>query len=414
MSISDEQREKLREMLEPLIQESLEKSVTPAIQEEISRVLAEHKDESQAYIDKILSRPDQRMLKEGNDKGFGVARIARCVALAHNDLERAARYAQEFYDDDLGEVVVKVLSSGTADEGGVFVPAVLADTFIDALRAKAVVRQAGPVEVDLAGGNLRIPRIMTDPTAGWVGEGKKRKASDLKSGSLVFTAKTLQGKSSVTQKLLKRSSQNVESIVRDGLIRVMANEEDKAFLAGIGSEFAPRGMLNWAVAGNKFNANATINLTNVQADLRAAMSKLTDLNVDIDLGVWFMSWRSRNFLAFQLRDTEDRPAFKDEITGTPPSINGQRMFVTNNIPNNLGGGTDESRIYFAAMDRAWIADEAGLTVRASTEASFEDETGTTISAFDQGLMVIIIERDVDFAMTKGEAVSVIQQVKWGS
>jgi len=414
MPLSQEQRARLLETLGPIIQEALVKGVKPIIQEEVGRVLAEAKDEGRSYSDRILSGPDQRKLREQTDNGFGVARIARCIALAHNDPDRAARLAKDLYDDDLGDIVQKVLSSGPADEGGVFVPSELADSFIDALRARAVVRQAGPIEIDLTSGNLRVPRITTDPTAGWVGEGKRRKASNLRTGSLVFTAKTIQGKSSLTQKLLRRSGQNAEQIVRNGLVRVMANEEDTTFLSGTGSEFKPKGMLNWAIAANKFNSNATINLTNVQNDLRTQMSKLTDASVDIDMAQWFMSWRTRNFLAFSLRDTEDQPAFKGEMTADTPTLNGQRVWVTNNIPNNLGGGNDESRIYFTAMNEAWLAEESGLVVKASTEASFEDDTGTTISAFDHGLMVIIIERDLDFAMAHGEAVAVMEQVKYGS
>lgn len=414
MPLSKEQRARLLEMLGPIIQEALQDGVTPIVEEEVGRVLAEAKDDAQSYSDRILSGADQRRLQQQSDNGFGVARIARCIALANNDPDRAANLAKELYDDDLGDIVQKVLSSGPADEGGVFVPSVLADSFIDALRAKSVVRQAGPIEVDLSSGNLRVPRIATDPTAGWVGEGKRRKASNLKTGSLVFTGKTIQGKSALTQKLLRRSGQNAEQIVRNGLVRVMSNEEDTTFLSGSGSEFKPKGMLNWAIAANKFNSNATINLTNVQDDLRTQMSKLTDANVDIDMAQWFMSWRTRNFLAFSLRDTEDQPAFKGEMTADTPTLNGQRVWVTNNIPNNLGGGTDESRIYFTAMNEAWLAEESGLVVKASTEASFEDDTGTTISAFDHGLMVIIIERDLDFAMAHGEAVAVMEQVKYGS
>jgi len=414
MPLSKEQRARLLEMLGPIIQEALQDGVTPIVEEEVGRVLAEAKDETRSYADRILSGVDQRKLQAQSDAGFGVARVARCIALANNDTDRAASLAKELYDDDLGEIVQKVLSSGPADEGGVFVPSVLADSFIDALRARAVVRQAGPIEVDLSSGNLRVPRVATDPTAGWVGEGKRRKASNLRTGSLVFTGKTIQGKSALTQKLLRRSGQNAEQIVRNGLVRVMANEEDTTFFSGSGSEFKPKGMLNWAIAANKFNSNATINLTNVQADLRTQFSKLTDASVDIDMAQWFMSWRTRNFLAFSLRDTEDQPAFKGEMTADTPTLNGQRVWVTNNIPNNLGVGNDESRIYFTAMNEAWLAEESGLVVKASTEASFEDDTGTTISAFDHGLMVIIIERDLDFAMAHGEAVAVMEQVKYGS
>ncbi|NIU01092.1 MAG: phage major capsid protein [Nitrosopumilaceae archaeon] len=418
MPLTEEQKGRLREALGPMVKEALQEGVTPMVQAEVNKILAEAKDADRSYSSKIFSAREQERVRQiesdPTTTGFGVARLARCIALANNDREKAIHYAKTLYQDSLGDAVVKVLQSGDDEAGGVFVPSELASTFIDALRAKAVVRQAGPVTIDLTSGNLRIPKVTTDPTAGWVGEGSARNASNMKTGDINFTAKTLQGKSSVTTELLRRSGQNAEQVIRNGLVRVMANEEDKGFLAGSGTEHSPKGMLNWAVAANKFNANATVNLTNVQTDLRTAMSNLTDNDVDIDMAVWFMSHRSRNHLAFQLRDTEDAPVFKGELTAPNPTLNGQRAFITNNIPNNLGVGNDESRVYFAAMDQAWLAEEQGLRVRASTEASFTDESGNLVSAFDKGLMVIIIERDVDFAMGHGEAVSVIEAVTWGS
>lgn len=417
MALTKEQRERLESMLTPVMKETMQGMVSGAVQEAVAAALKEHKEQTTDYLRSILSSRDIDKLKNESDDGFGVARIARCMAMAHNDTDRAVAIAKDLYNDDLGDIVQKTLSSGDAEGGGVFVPSVLADTFIDALRARAVVRQAGPVVVDIANGSLRVPRVTADPTAGWVGEAKNRSASNLKTGSLNFTAKTLQGKSSVTQKLLSRSAQNAEQIIRNGLVRVMANVEDQAFLAGAGTEFTPKGMLNWAAAANKFNATqagAAATLTEVQTDLNTAMSNLTDNDVDLDMARWFMSTRSRNYLAFVLRDTDDKPTFKDELTSGTPSLNGQQEFHSNNIPNNLGGGSNESKVYLAAMNYAWIAEEAGLRIRASSEASFEDDTGTTLSAFDYGLMVIILERDVDFAMAHPEAVSVIEAVKWGA
>ncbi|KKM70799.1 hypothetical protein LCGC14_1437110 [marine sediment metagenome] len=403
--LTDKQKADLRTLLAPLIQESLKDGLTPAIQAEIRRMTDDARASDLSYTQRILSNR-QIGLIEGGDKGFGIARIGRCLALANNDRERAVALAKDFYDDDLGDIVVKVLSSGDADQGGVFVPAVLASDFIDALRAKAVVRQAGPVIVDLTGGNLRVPRVATDPTAGWVGEAKSRNASNLRTGALNFSAKTLQGKSAVTTRLLRRSGQNAEQIVRDGLIRVMANAEDIAFLSGPGTENSPRGMLNWAIAANVFDATqagATATLTEVQDDSIKMLGNLANNNVDLDQAVFFMTSR-----------TEDTPVYKAELTAPTPAWNGQRAFFTNNIPNNLGGGTDESKVYLAAMNEAWLAEEMGLVVRASTEASFLNESGNTVSAFDLGLMVIIIERDLDFAIAHDAAVSVLEAVKYGA
>lgn len=426
MPLTKEQRAKLFEELGPVINDAIKEGARPVIQEELKRITAESRDESESYTARILSNRDRETLRnlerDPKKAGVGVARIARCVALANNDVEHAARIAQASYDDDLGTAVHKVLSSGVADEGGVFVPEEMSDAFIDALRARAVVRGAGAamgwVEIDLTGGNLRVPRITTDPTAGYVGENAARNASDMATGDLNFVAKTLQGKTSVTQQLLRRSGQNAETIMRDNLVKVMANEEDSVLLNGLGTASAPRGMRGWVPAANSFNVNGTVNLSNVQADLRTAMGNLEDNDVLLDNAAWFMRPRERTFLAHELRDQDDKPVFKGELTADTPMLNGLRAFFTNNIPANLdasgNGSDDESRIYLTAMDHAWFAEEGGLRIRATNEASFTDSTGTLISAFDRGLMAIIIEREHDFAMSHGEAVSMMEAVDWGA
>lgn len=417
MPLSNEQRERLRTAIGPIVQEAVDGSITDVVKAQIAEALKDFKAERTDHAAQILDNEDRRFLDENDDEGFGIARVARCLVIANNDHEKAAAIAKRDYDDKLGDIVAKALESGDADGGGVFVPSNLAATFIDKLRARAVVRQAGPVTVDLDGGNLRIPRITADPTASWVGEGKRKTASKAKTGSLNFSAKTLQGKTPITTRLLRRSSQNAEQIIRDNMIRVMGNKEDVAFLEGLGTEHSPKGMLYFAAAANKFDATqagAAATLTEVQADINSTLSKLTDNSVDIDMAAWFMSWRTRNWLAFALRDAEDTPVFKGELTAPTPTLNGIREYHTNNVPNNLGGGNNESRITLAAMNYAWLAEETGLIVRASTEASFEDENGNVVSAFDHGLMVIIIERDMDFVMAHDEAVAVLEAVKYGA
>ena len=60
-------------------------------------------------------------------------------------------------DDEIARIVQKVLSS---DEQGLFVPDSLAEEFIQALRDRALIRQANSsIRLDLLEGNLRVPRI---------------------------------------------------------------------------------------------------------------------------------------------------------------------------------------------------------------------------------------------------------------
>lgn len=427
MPLSKEQRAKLLQELTPVVNDAIKEGARPIIQDELKRVTAEARDDAQSYSHKILSTQDQDRVRETESdprkRGFGLARIAYCMARFNNDVEQAAHFAEQQDDADIiWKAVAKTLTSGDATAGGVLVPEELSSSFIEALTPRTAVRRAGEelgwVSLDMPSGNLRVGRETGRPTAGYKDENAASNASDMTTGDLNFVAKILEAKSSISNQLLRWSAQNAERVVRDGMVREMAITEDDAFLNGLGTANAPRGFRGWVQAANQFNVNATTNLTNVQTDLRSAMSNLEDNNVSTDFAAWFMRHRTRTFLAHQLRDQEDKPTFKGELTANPPMLNGHRAYFTNNIPANLdasGDGTnDESRIYFVAMDEVWLAESANIRVRASSEASFTDSTGTLISAFDRDSMVIAITREHDFAVAHPEAVSMMEAVDWGA
>lgn len=414
--LTAEQKAQLRASVSELVTEALKSGITPLIQEEIKKATEVARADEAEYMAKILRNSRERDVvnKEGVG-GIAIARIAACVALAKNDTEKAISIAKSRYTDDLGDVVIRTMQSGSESDGGVFVPSNLANEFIDALRAIAAVRNAGPRSIDLTGGNLTVPRIVTDATAGWVGEGKGRNASSPTTGDLVFSSKTIQAKSPMTQALLRRAGQNAEQIMRDNMLQAMANAEDIALLEGEGTQYTPKGMLNWAATTfDATQAGASATLDELGNDLRIAISNLTDANVPLTNARWFESMRSRNYQAFSIRTTTGDYVFRGELTAAAPTLLGQRVHFTNNIPNNLGAGSNESRVYLANMNGAWLAEEGGLRIRASNEASFTDKDGNMVSAFDLGLMVVIIERDEDFAMAHDEDVTVIEAVKWGA
>jgi HK97 family phage major capsid protein len=416
MPLNQQQKDEIAALVGPIVKEAITTGVTPIIQEELRKATAPAREDDEAYSAKIArSAREREVLEAPQARGIGVARIAMCMGLARNDQEKAVSLAKSRYKDDLGAIVVRTLQSNLGDEGGVFVPSILASEFIDALRAEAAVRRAGPRMLDLTGGNLTIPRVVADATAGWVGENTARNASNLTTGDLVFNAKRLQAKSPMSQDLARRSSLNAEQIMRDNMVSAMANTEDQALLAGTGSAYQPRGMLNWAALSvTATQAGASATLDEVMGDLREAIDNLTNNNVPLTRAVWFESFRSRNYKAFQLKNADDKPPFKEELLAAVPQLNGQPAFFTNNIPNNLGAGSNRSRVYLANMNGAWLAEEAGMRIRASNEASFTDSSGTMVSAFDRGLTVVIIERDIDFAMAHDEDVTVIEEVRWGA
>ena len=102
-----------------------------------------------------------------------------------------------------------------------------------------------------------------------------------------------------------------------------------------------------------------------------------------------------------------------EMRSPTPSIHTHPVFVTNNIPTNLGAGSDESELYLADASEIILAEVTAIEIAVSGDATYT-ENGTTVSAFqrDQTLMRAILRHDI--ALRHDVSVAVKTGVTWGS
>ncbi len=406
MSLNREQRARLRQQLGPLINEALKEGVTPIIQEEVGRVLRSGQSGSD-YLDKALGGSPSRGRADDLPKGHNFARVIRCYLAAEGDPDRAANFAHE---NGFGEVVVRALEAGSAEGGGLLIPSPLANEIIELLRPRSIVRRSGPRTITIPAGNLQFPRIDSGSTAGYVTEGGEIPVSELKTGAVNLLARKLAALTLVSNDLLRFGvSQDVDAIILDDLLQAISTTEDVKMLFGKGVEAEPLGLFEQIDAANKFAANATINLTNVQADLRDAELKLRNANVPMRNPVWVMAPRTRLFLR-DVRDTEDRPVFKDEVNAG--RLNGMRLEDSTNVPINLGGGSDESEVALIDFSEVFLGDVASVEI-ARSDAAMIIVGGVHQSLFqrDRSAIRTIMRNDVQ--MRHRVSGAVIQAVKWG-
>lgn len=365
-------------------------------------------------------QPSGERPKGPEGKAIGFARLVRAVSWARNDPDKARHFTEKAikagpWDDMLGDRIYKFLSSGDFDQGGFLVPADQSSEVVELLRARSVVRPANPRRVSIARhGTLTIPRIASGASSGWVGEAGSRNAADLTGEHIQFSAKKLYSKMALTQEMLDWSDPNADEIVRDELISEAAITEDSAFLRGDGTLFSPKGLTNWAVAGNKFNSNGTtspVTTAEVRQDIKTAVQNLKNNNVRMVRPWWFWAPRTSTFLQFERTDADGRLIFADEIKNG--RFQGFPFGETTTLPINLGGGSDESEIILADMNEVMVADAPEMEIKASDEASFTDSSGNTVSAFDDDLRVIKLTKHVDMQVRHPEAISVIEQVTYG-
>ena len=151
------------------------------------------------------------------------------------------------------------LTAGTNTAGGFTVQTdVLADSFIDVLRANMVFSKVGVTELNGLNGKVSIPGSDAGSTAYWVAENGSITESDQ-----TFIARSLDGKTvgamtDISMNLMKQSSIDVEAFVRNDIAMTLATQIELKGLTGNGTSNTPIGVYNTTgVGGTTINgANA--------------------------------------------------------------------------------------------------------------------------------------------------------------
>lgn len=141
---------------------------------------------------------------------------------------------------------VRTLTAGTSTDGAELVATDLrAMDFIEVLRNKLVVMQAGAVMLDGLVGDVAIPRKTTGMSGGWIStEGGNAANSEPQFDQVTMTPKTVAGYGDFSRNLLLQSSLAIEALVRMDQAIGIATTIDLAALYGSGSSGQPTGVAN--------------------------------------------------------------------------------------------------------------------------------------------------------------------------
>ena len=395
-----------REQLIQLIQKTVQDELPPALGEALAPLKEQQTDHFERLQRAALESREVPMAK----KGIAAARCVRALAYGRGDPSRAIYFAGKAWDDDMGDQVTKALQAGDFTAGGFMIPPEFLPEIIELLRSRSVVRAANPRILPMNTGSLTIRRQNTSATATYVGEGANIAASEPAGGQLVMTSKKLSALVPISNDLLAfTSGPSADEFVRDDLVLTIATREDLAFIRDNGISDTPKGMRFWAAPGNISATNGQTS-AQIEDDMKDSINHLETNDVKLIRPAWFMHPRSKNHL-INLRDLNGNLVFPEIRTATP-TLYGWPVFVSTNIPVNLGAGT-ETELYFVDMMDAIIAEASGLEIVVDSSAAYL-EGGTLVSAFtrDETLMRAISRHD--FAMRHDVSVSVINEIIWGA
>ena len=133
----------------------------------------------------------------------------------------------------------------SSDESDLFSDDFRGGDFIDVLRNASSVMQAGATTLNNLTGDVKIPKKTGAAAAAFIAsEGAAVQESEMTTGNVSMTPKTLGAFTDVTRQLLIQSSLDVENLIRNDLAEAIALAIDLNGLEGSGSSGHPTGILN--------------------------------------------------------------------------------------------------------------------------------------------------------------------------
>ncbi|WP_064577186.1 phage major capsid protein [Cupriavidus gilardii] len=348
----------------------------------------------------VPAQPKQASRQPGESLGI----IVRSLVAAGGDPRAAAHYAETQCG---APEIAAALNTGTGSAGGFIVPPGYVPEVVELLRPASVVRKMGARTIPMPAGTLTMSRHTAGSTATYVTEGADIPPSQPAFGPLTLSKKKLVAMVPVSNDLIRFSSPDANTLVRDDIVQGIGTREDQAFIRDNGAGNTPTGLRYQAAAGALIAANATINVQNVKNDLGKLELALLNGNVKMLKPGWIMSPRTLVFLQ-NLVDGNGNHVFPEIAAG---QLRNKPYSVTTSIPDNLGAGGDASEIYLVDFNDAIIGEATGLIIDISKEGSYMSN-GELVSAFSRDETLVRAITEHDFGMRHIPSVAVLTDVKW--
>ena len=352
------------------------------------------------------------------EKGVAFARFTKALAVAKGVRSEALQIAKNKYPDDtkLHHVLKAAVSAGTTTDpdwaGSLVEYQDFANDFVDFLRPKTIIGQFGVGNIPSLRNvpfNIRIPVQTSGGSAQWVGQGKAKPLTKFDFETITFGFSKVAANSVLTEELLRFSNPKADVLVRDSLAESVIARLDQDFVDP--NKAAQAGISPASIT----NGAATIPSSgDPDTDSTAAFQVFIDANLQPTGAVWLMS--STTALALSKRKTPLGTKEYPEMTMFGGTYEGLPAIVSQYVGNQI--------ILMNAPD-IYLADDGGVAVDMSSEASLEMESAPTgdsvtptgvelVSMWQTNSVAIRAERWINWQRRRTAAVAVISGVNYGS
>lgn len=276
--------------------------------------------------------------------------------------EKSVAFAHALFTGD--EASLKVLSEGTPVDGGYTVPQDFYATILEEMMVAAIMRPKVTV-VPMRGPVLTLAGIKGGPEVYWTAEGAKKTTTTADFTQPTITAYKLAAIIYLTDELIDDSAFGLVSVLTRRFAQKLAQAEDKAILAGTGTN-QPTGLF---VSNSVANRDCTgITFDNI-------IDLIYDLPMQYRPNAAFLINPAIVRKLRKLKDGTQNYLWQAPVSaGQPATIQGYPVIESYFAP--------EDQIMFGDVREAyWLGDRQRLTVKISndTETTFtEDKTAIRV------------------------------------
>lgn len=381
--------------------------------------------------------------------GIRFARVVKCLGMAKGHLGEAVHLAEHHYSDDQAVVgvlkgaqrvgkldqdmitraAVGAMASSHAQGGGALISdesGVFAD-FVEFLRAMTILGRFGTGDYpSLRRVPFRTPLISqtSGGDAYWTGEGMGKGLTNFDFERTTLEPLKAANICVVTEEVLRDSSPSADMLVRDSLASALRERLDIDFInpnKTAVANISPAGITNGvtAIASSGTDADA------VRADIGALLAAFVAANNPPTDGVLIMtSIRAMNLSL--MRNALGQKEFPD-ITLRGGMLEGLPVMTSQYVPDT--GSPAFSYVILVNASDVYFADEGGIAIDMSREASLQMDSAPTMTAHGAGspgtataTSVVSLwqtntvgfraERTVNWARRRASGVQVLSGVAW--
>lgn len=343
---------KVKDYVGQLVDEEVQKRLAEIQKREAKDHIVEKHGQDTSSEDRELATQFYRAIQSGNP--IEQARVNELVEKQY-EAKGITGYKEKAQSEG---------TPGSGTGGGVLVPTTVATSIISKMVYISPMRQISQVISDMPA-QFNLPSENTLATAYWTAEGAPGTDSGEVFDPNLLTPWKLIGLDSFTSEVIADAATNpsIQNYVEARFAVAMALLENSAFVGGSGSG-QPFGFRSSAITPNSV-AQQQDSLTYSDAvalkySLKTAYRKVA---------VYITSSNGVQALE-NVKDGFGRPIWREGLAeGQPDTLLGRPIYVVDEVPTNLGAGSNATEIWSYVPTNYFIGDRGGLRVDYGTNGS---------------------------------------------